>query len=56
MKEKSNIIIYLLSGNEEFLPMDYPEVDLKKMRKKSELQKARIAKRMLGDLINELKD
>jgi threonine synthase len=56
MDESKQILMYLITGGETYLPSNYPDVDLKRMKKKSELQRLRIAKREITKLIDNLKD
>jgi hypothetical protein len=56
MKEKVKIVTYLLTRDETHLPSDYPDVDLRKLRRKNDLQRARLAKRLISEVITEMKE
>lgn len=56
MKEKVVFAMYLLSRDESLLPENFPNVDLRKLRRKNDLQRTRLAKRVLSELISEMKE
>ena len=49
-------ILFLLTRDISHLPEDYPQVDIKKILKKNDLQRMRLAKRLMGESINILKE
>lgn len=48
-------ILFLLTRDVSHLPEDYPQVDIKKLLKKNDLQRIRLAKRLMNESINMLK-
>lgn len=53
--EKQRLMVYLITQDETHLPEDFPVVDLKKLQKKTLLQRARIVKRLSTECINIIK-
>jgi hypothetical protein len=49
-------ILFLLTRDVSYLPEDYPQVDIKKLLKKNDLQRMRIIKRLISQSINLLKE
>ena len=49
------LMVYLITQDESHLPTDFPVVDLKKLQKKTLMQRARIIKRLSTDCINIIK-
>ena len=56
MREKVKIVTYLFTRDETQLPSNYPDVDLKRLRRKNDLQRARLAKRLISEVISEMKE
>lgn len=53
--EKQRLMVYLITQDESHLPENFPVVDLKKLQKKTLLQRARIIKRLSTECINIIK-
>ncbi len=54
--EKQRLMVYLITQDESHLPENFPAVDLKKLQKKTLMQRARIIKRLSTDCINIIKN
>ena len=50
------LMVYLITQDESHLPENFPAVDLKKLQKKTLMQRARIIKRLSADCINIIKN
>ncbi len=50
------LMVYLITQDESHLPENFPVVDLKKLQKKTLMQRARIIKRLSADCINIIKN
>ena len=53
--DKQRLMVYLITQDESHLAEDFPAIDLKKLQKKTLLQRARIIKRLSSECINLIK-